>query len=815
MATIPQQNGPRSGIVPWGLHPLPEWIAESLNRRIYDYDANPSSDIEVYSGPKTAWARVFSNGKSSLATGLEGFVLGGAEGFNESYGFGGDSKTVIGVDARGNPHEISAVATDGILGIPNDLPHRPPPSLVSIESELLGGQNSSFPGLCRKIKVSFKCHNLTQLKYLVPYFFTPRITVVVEWGWNNYNVESLVDLSDLDGLKQLFTTPEFAKKRIEKSNGSYDVGMGYITDFGYSLSDAGGYDCSFTITNANFLIEGQSHQNTSIKKNKTDSETDSQDKNKIQLKDFNEFVFDDMGSLSIKTKKTIEVKKTRTISSMSRTYQPILREEEYTSRERVDLGKTFVTEGRVFKPDKNPSAPANNDQKTWMRMDLIVEILNTFFSLKLLDENANDSGVNINQFNITNVKIAAHPGLKSTNLNVLLPNQYAPRFVTRNEKSSTNSSGTLDQVMIEDSSYLSLFKQSVEDVISNNNFTNEYDDLREIINPNSNSFPVYKNEGSVDPFGNTIPGKYTTGYWGYLSDVFINVEFFKTLVEKYDTLKTLVEALLQHISQAMCNIAQLKLITAGDNNSMYTVNDANLTPIVTKADAVDLPTIRLNSIDSAYLRSANLSIKMSSEMGNQMVMQSASGKTIPSQYGQGNVDPKTMKVSRFSRGDRLFDVGVFDQLVESNKTVENKKSKYTRMFSDNGSFYLYKKQFKSTESTIELTRTGTRQGTRQVSTIKGYILIEKDKSFMNSVVNNKQDKKASYINNPIMPGTTFEFELLGIGGITYLSQFTLANVLDQYSYENAVWQIANIKHKVEDKVWTTSITAQVRPLTTV
>ncbi len=295
----------------------------------------------------------------------------------------------------------------------------------------------------------------------------------------------------------------------------------------------------------------------------------------------------------------------------------------------------------------------------------------------------------------------------------------------------------------------------------------------------------------------------------------ILLRFFKTLVEKYDTLKTLVEALLQHISQAMCNIAQLKLITAGDNNSMYTVHDANLTPIVTKADAVDLPTIRLNSIDSAYLRSANLSIKMSSEMGNQMVMQSASGKTIPSQYGQGNVDPKTMKVSRFSRGDRLFDVGVFDQLVESNKTVENKKSKYTRMFSDNGSFYLYKKQFKSTESTIELTRTGTRQGTRQVSTIKGYILIEKDKSFMNSVVNNKQDKKASYINNPIMPGTTFEFELLGIGGITYLSQFTLANVLDQYSYENAVWQIANIKHKVEDKVWTTSITAQVRPLTTV
>lgn len=813
MATNTQQNRASSGIVPWGLHPLPSWVADALNARTYDYDSNPSQDSSLYTGPRTAWGRVFSNGISDLARGLEGFVLGGTEGFNSSYGFG-DNKITLGVDAFGRAHEIPSVSTDGTLGIPNDLPHRPPPSLVSIESELLGGQNSSFPGLCRKIKVNFKCHNLTQLKYLVPYFFTPRITVVVEWGWNNYDVGSLVDLTDLDALKKLFTTPEFAKSKIEKSNGNYDVGMGYITDFGYNLSEAGGYDCNITVTNANFLIEGQAYQNSSVKKNQTDSSP--RDENKIQLKDFNEFVFDDMGSLSVKTSKKRPIKKTRTVSTMSRTYQPIIREEEYTEEERIDLGKTFATKGRIFKPDKNPSAPANNDQKTWMRMDLIVEILNTFFSLKLLDLGANDSGVNINQFNITNVKIGAHPGLKSTNLNVLLPNQYAPRFTTKNEKQTqSNSTGTLNSVIIENNAYLSLFKSSVEDVISNNDFTDEYDDLRVIINPESKSFPVYEDSPSVDQFGNTIPGKYTSGYWGYLSDVFIELDFFKTLVEKYDTLKTLVEALLQHISQAMCNIAQLKLITAGDNNSMYTVHDANLTPIINTKDAVDLPVIKLNSIDSAYLKSANLSIKMSAEMGNQMVMQSASGKTIPSQYGQGNVDPKSMKVSRFSRGDRLFDVGVFDQLVESNKTAENKKSKYTRLLSDDGSFYLYKKQSKSIETTTELTRTGTRQGTRQVSTITSYILIEKDKSFMNSVVNNKNDKKASYINNPIMPGTKFEFELLGIGGITYLSQFTLANVLDQYSYENAVWQISNIKHKVENKLWTTSITSEVRPLTTV
>jgi hypothetical protein len=86
---------------------------------------------------------------------------------------------------------------------------------------------------------------------------------------------------------------------------------------------------------------------------------------------------------------------------------------------------------------------------------------------------------------------------------------------------------------------------------------------------------------------------------------------------------------------------------------------------------------------------------------------------------------------------------------------------------------------------------------------------------MKSVVHNKKDKIAPYINNPIMPGTTFDMETLGIGGITYLSQFTLSSVMDTYSKNQSVWQVANIKNKIEDKVWTTSITAYVRPLTTV
>ena len=77
----------------------------------------------------------------------------------------------------------------------------------------------------------------------------------------------------------------------------------------------------------------------------------------------------------------------------------------------------------------------------------------------------------------------------------------------------------------------------------------------------------------------------------------------------------------------------------------------------------------------------------------------------------------------------------------------------------------------------------------------------------------KGDKKAIHVNNVIMPGTELKMELLGIGGITFLSQFTLDHVPSSYNYERAVWQVSQVSQKVENKVWTTTVMAQARPLT--
>lgn len=744
MANLPKQ------IFPWGLHPLEPWIKDELDRRTREYGSDPLGT--PYSGPKTAWVRVFSNGISSMAnTGLQGFVMGGTEGFDESYGFSADNYITIGVDAYGKPHEIGSMTGEAIVNdktkLFSDLPHRPPPSIVSIDTEFSGGANSGFNALCRKTKITWKCYSLTQLEYLTPYFLTPRITCLVEWGWNHYDTISLVDLTDIEWLYGIFEgTPKYTSDWVEESNGNYDLAMGFITDYGYSINEFGGYDCFTTITNANYLVEGQSYQN------KQSYQTDPTDKTKtVQLKDFTEFTFNDIDNLIINNKPS-------------------------NKKDAVEELK-IKTSGRVFK----------NEKDVWMKMDLVVDIINKFFSIKFLDKDGNNTNVGASSFDVKDIPICSHPALKSTNKNILIPNQFSPRFVTKDAKAIQINS--LNNASIASGQYYTLFPD-IKDVMTKFGFDESYDDIKSIINKSGNSFPVYEKYPSSDGTGPTA------GYWGYLQDVYISVELFKALVKKNETILKLIEELLQHISEAMCNICQLQCRPAERNGTIYTVVDANFSPINTVKDAKSLLKITIGSVNSAFMKSAEFSVKLSGEMSNQMVMQSASGKDLPEKYGTANYDAKTMEISKFSRGDRLFDRGVIPQenAKPSNNTDKNGQTKLKRMFNSEN-----KKEFY-----VHITPDK-----------KVHILAETGPSFLKAVLLNTKDKRAVYTNNGLMPGTKFTMELLGIGGITALSQFTLDHVPSSYNYERCVWQVSDVKQKVDNKVWTTSVTAEARPLTSI
>lgn len=796
-------------LVPWGLHPLSRWVVSELESRAKEYGQDPvvidteSNSSAIYSGPKTAWVRFFSNGisKNPDARGKDGFVLGGVYGFQDSYGFNEDNMSTIGVDANGTPHKIPNDRSV-ILGRDNqektrpDFPNRPPPNVESISVET-AGTNQTFPGLCRKITVKWKCYSLAQLNYMIPYFLTPRITCVVEWGWNNYSeIDSLVDLTDLDWINKMFVDPSATLKYLRYSKGNYDAGLGFIVDYGYSANEDGSYDCSTTIYNANRLVEGEQINDKQIFKKKGETAT--------PVKGFKEFIEKNLSSIDSNKAEYVRLRKAYRIG------KKIIDE---NTKQVIAINDNI--QERVFRITKQGFG--SNTEGFWIRMDLVQDIINSFFEIRMKGTKEAD----IRQFDISSVRMVASPLLKSSDPNVLVPNKYAPRFTYK------QTSNVEPQPQLENNIYENLFQENMSNISKEYPISNKFDDLREAINPYGESFPVYEDKtlyvgDQTDPSRRELVQSLQTGYWGNLKDLFINVNYFKDIVKNNDSLLRILEQLLQGINESMCQICQLRLIPAQYGNAVYSVYDENLPGVTSTRDALNVPRITLGAISSAYMKSAKFDVKVTQEQMNQLVFQSAN----PSRDPDGSISAKTNKanpiVSRYSDGDRLYLKGEIKNVADSQDLTGLSPEERQAV-----------EQERRTEAEIEEARKVEEQNQAEAerkqreqarseknkdafwiyyANRKSYIICEKTKDFMNYILT-LPDKKAPYLNNGIMPNTKLTIELQGISGIDYLSQFVIDHAPEAYNYENAIWQVADITQTVEDKNWTTTIVAQVRPLT--
>jgi hypothetical protein len=267
----------KTDLVPWGLHPLMPWVEPELKRRANEYGRQPNQ--QNYSGLRTSWARFFSNGiapKNNPNETLrdDGFVMGGVHGFSDSYGFNTTNEAIIGYGAGGVPHKINAKSG-------NTFPYRPPPTIESVEVSLYGGQNATFSGLCRRARINWKCYSLDQLNYLAPYFLMPKITATVEWGWNTFDQSSLLDLTNMEGLRDTLIDGGIIMKKIQDSNGNYDAMIGFIFDYGYTLESNGSYNCFTEFVNSNWLLEGKEYKRSNSSSEQNDSKSE---QNKKQLK---------------------------------------------------------------------------------------------------------------------------------------------------------------------------------------------------------------------------------------------------------------------------------------------------------------------------------------------------------------------------------------------------------------------------------------------------------------------------------------------------------------------------------------------------
>jgi hypothetical protein len=469
---------------PWIPRPFPSWLITELARRKndlgIDYESNKNSSWDSkgnwnkYKGPMTPWARVCSNGNGintflpSYRTGnteknfpKKGFVFTTGMGFMDSYGLN-QNQTVMGYEVDGTPHIIPMDkvgmfnytinnSNSGNNGRPTQL-YLPPPGIESIEAII----QKQF---LRELTIKWSCHGFAQLEYMTPYFLTPKISVIVEYGWNHFNQDSLLDLTNSphryevlqSGSSNLMdfeyisdngvsTTALTLKElwndgqplydcNMRISRGMYDVAFGIIKNFEFSTSDGIKYECTTTIASKNTTWGGINLHDPDVK-NKNIGSSDEVKSQAMSFSDFLEKRLKKIKNCIDKglnfmsplddTEKNLNIFKDTSVSNYF--YGG-------AAENRVFIGRNEVSHTYGGTPADNDWDKSNTDSM-WVKMDFLIEVFN-FFTTK--PSSLNDFDNTTFQFYklTTGAKtiIGAHPNLISTDgTTMLIPNAQSPKY---------------------------------------------------------------------------------------------------------------------------------------------------------------------------------------------------------------------------------------------------------------------------------------------------------------------------------------------------------------------------------------------------
>jgi hypothetical protein len=507
MASIP--------LIPWEPSVFPQVYQDELNRRKKNRGLNfistaQDDEWEQYRGPTTPWVRLCSNGAGRLdpyddvpSYTKQGFVLYGGKDFYSSYGFLSPdgivgnihNESIIGYMPNGQPHVIQ----NDILTSHYPI-HVPPPEIEKISLNIQ-------KELYRRATVEWVCFSTAQLEYMTPYFLVMGISCTLEWGWNNFNTDSLLNLNDTAELKKLKTSPYSLYKNLENSRGNYDLMLGIITSFEWSI-EGNRIRCKTEITSPDRIYAGLAVNSSTVSDTKKDGKSEVE-----VLGTLTSFVNETLPDIrSIATAKDPEKDLYKSgiglfINYLKRIYPEkdkwkeiaygIFYGRDMYIEQKFAVGGSYLTnfadsiktspviteEGKNYKSienydNKESDFDAKKSDQTWITMAMIVEILN-YHSRRLKGYDGNP----MFRIDIDDCVISGHPNLMSTDGEVcLIPNAGAPKYfyglygesskgekttfdVILEEQKAFNDPSAFDHSLPDNEEYHKILKNSSEEII--------------------------------------------------------------------------------------------------------------------------------------------------------------------------------------------------------------------------------------------------------------------------------------------------------------------------------------------------------------
>ena len=836
-------------IKPWEPSNIPVEIQIELNRRkinrglAYSDTDKFHDGSDAYKGPMAPWVRFCSNGAGKPENNPyegsygvyydhRGFVLYGGKDFYKSYGFFTSETTlqanqsIIGYTPNGQIHFV-----DNDIRTSQHPIHVPPPEIERISVDL---QHSLY----RRATIEWVCFSSKQLEYMTPYFLSPGISCILEWGWNHFDPTSLLDLTNTTLLKNLRINPYPLYNNILTSRGNYDVTFGIVSSFEWAIS-GNKIKCKTEITSGDRIYAGMptnlnivTKTSDKIKDISIDPSLDSFVNSSLMagIKSIPGFLKND--AITVKDGEFgvfVQYLKTEHRETWKEillgTYFPrnFLNQNEVNPNTFSLFGPTLVST-----KNKNRGIPIedwdrNRQDKVWINMGLLIEILNYHSKLLTLFR-----GKPIFKIDINDCIIGAHPNLISTDGDVMLiPNSRAPKYfagfygalVYSDSEADAARSSEYENI-INFSSHppnTSVAESLTKEDILKNNMSADYtlasickqlfsggrrgslrDDIDEIINKlrydtlNTGNEAIKHRFAFPSNSGGKSNSEYPDGMTGHLKHIYFDVAKFGEVVRSSSTVTQVISKILKLISGAAGNFWDLRLSggTGSDNDSkdqkacMKIIDYNNIASMndvgkVYTFDWMDSDSLLQNIKFTPTISDAQTSRTMFAVTNNSNTTVSDDNNMLD-----------------FQAKDRLY---LDESTPESSNTSQKDKSSFIKFMREIQALKPDKDAYQVTE-------------TYKARPLIRRLAIPPFARELLTLLLNDGDVEHNPRYLRIQPNIQAQFTLQGIGGLRTMMYFLVKNLPKPYSHEDVVFRIINMYEMVESGKWTTEITAGVMPL---
>ena len=769
----------------------------------------------IYRGPKTSWGRFVSNATTKENNiGIpkhDGFVMHGVEGFQDAYGFSKDpsktKKNVIGFDAEGNPHEVEEA----------DFKHRPPPGVISIKVEYSGIATGE-----RKTTIEFVCWSRSQLDYLQPYFFSVGITALVEFGWNNFPRDALIDLKNIGssgkqytsshevatgssnyemalgkngeldqnqikivnerrrqegrpnltnvhgegkikkrptGLVGLFQDGHVCHEKMKSGKGNYSFSLGMVSNYSYSLRQDGGYDCVVELTSMAQIAKMMTNDATKSQNKKVIDDDD-----ETRMSNFRSFMDDD--------------------------FEDIVESWASGSNGKNIFGLFESSDERYILEQFSSYCHAGDNEDKFITIWMLTQIINKFFSREV------ENKLDLYEFQIENSRCVAHPNIKSTDGSVLLiPNAVAPR---RNNKGkygpgaisqmfygNTNTSTFMSQNTFGNSNFSEVDARINELYKATGSLTDTSQGNRDNLHAILTKAQVGSNtDSAVHAFPDFKPG--TSGMSGRIRDLYVNTKVVKDAVKNNKTIISILDAILKKISTACCDIWDFKIVPLDSNN----INETRLT--IRDMKYYGQKTVETVKRDNkAYIfrahqknsivRNLELDIQVPAELKSMVVYDRHDDAQVAFYQRE-----KNDRILKEVKGIKVIPGVTKDAKEKEEEDADNEDPKFfiIPLLLRNDIFF---------DEIIDIQ----------------CVDIDKDRVKESMTSDMIPENSIKGYNQPI-DGCEMTLTLDGIEGLRMLDAFNCTGIPTHW-FMNGLWQITAIDHTISIGDWETSVRAIMRP----